>query len=112
MAQQNVGSNTSFTFEYAVTIIIVLVVCNTMLKKSPQMNAAVVLLIGLLIGYISLVVLNYVLPNINSVAYNVKQYYLYSVMSNFNDMGYFNIWPPILAVLVVFIILLYNKNLG
>lgn len=112
MVQQNVGSNTSFNFEYALTIIIILVVCNTMMKKSPEMNTGVVIVVGLLIGYISLIVLNKVVPNINAIAYNVKQYYLYSVMSNFNDMGYLNIWPPILAVLIIFIILLYNKNLG
>lgn len=112
MAQQPDGTNTSFSFEYALTIIIVLVVCGTMMKKAPQTNSAVVVLVGLLIGYISLVVINKLLPGINTFGYNIKQYYLYSVMSNFNDVGYFNVWPPILAVLIVFIILLYNKNLG
>jgi hypothetical protein len=51
-------------------------------------------------------------PKVNKTASNVKQYYGYVLTSNFNNMGYLNIWPPILAVLIIFIILLYNKNLG
>jgi len=112
MPSQNSGSNTSFNFEYALTIIIVLVVCNTLMKKSPQMNSAIVVIAGLLVGYISLLLINKLLPNINSFALSIKQYYSHAIMSNFNQLGYLNIWPPILAVLVVFIILLYNKNLG
>jgi hypothetical protein len=112
MPSQNLGSNTSFNFEYALTIIIVLVVCNTLMKKSPQMSSAIVVITGLLVGYISLLLINKLLPNINAFALSVKQYYSHAIMSNFNQLGYLNIWPPILAVLIIFIILLYNKNLG
>ena len=58
MPSQNMGSNTSFNFEYALTIIIVLVVCNTLMKKSPQMSSAIVVITGLLVGYISLLLIN------------------------------------------------------
>ena len=47
MPSQNLGSNNSFNFEYALTIIIVLVVCNTLMKKSPQMSSAIVVITGL-----------------------------------------------------------------
>ena len=112
MPSQNMGSNTSFNFEYALTIIIVLIVCNTLMKKSPQMSSAIVVITGLLVGYISLLLINKLLPNINSFALSIKQYYSHAIMSNFNQLGYLNIWHPILAVLIIFIILLYNKNLG
>jgi hypothetical protein len=112
MPSQNLGSNTSFNFQYALTIVIVLVVCNALMKKSPDMNSAIVVIAGLLVGYISLLIINNLLPNINAFALSIKQYYTQAIMSNFNQLGYLNIWPPILAVLIIFIILLYNKNLG
>jgi uncharacterized membrane protein YesL len=82
------------------------------MKKSPDMNSAVVVIAGLLVGYISLLLINNLLPNLNAFALSIKQYYTQAIMSNFNQLGYLNIWPPILAVLIIFIILLYNKNLG
>ena len=108
----NVNGNINFSFEYAVSIIIILVVCNILVKTNPQMNTIVVIILGLLVGYISLWVMNKVFPAVNKTASNVGQYYNYQFMNNFSNMGYIHVWPPILAVLVIFIILLYNKNLG
>ena len=112
MAIQNAGMNISFNFEYALTIIIVILVCNALMKRSPNMNSAIIVLAGLLVGYLSLIILNNLVPGLNRFMNNIKQYYAYSIMGRFNNMGYFNVWPPILAVLIIFIILLYNKNLG
>lgn len=106
------GTNINFSFQYAVSIITVLLVCNFLVKKSPQMNTVIVILAGLVVGYLSLLVINNVFPYLNTIAYNIYQYLAYEVLSNFNSMGYIHLWPPILAVLVIFIILLYNKNLG
>jgi hypothetical protein len=106
------GQNISFSFEYAVSLIVVLVVCNTLVKNSPQMNTVIVIIAGLIVGYLSLLVLNNVFPYLNNIAYSIYQYFAYEILSNFNSMGYIHLWPPILAVLVIFIILLYNKNLG
>jgi hypothetical protein len=108
----SIGQNTNFSFEYAVSIIVVLVVCNLLVKSNPQINSVIVIVAGLLIGYLSLLVMNTLFPAINSFANNVYQYYSLQVMSNFNNMGYLNIWPPILAVLIIFIVLLYNRQLG
>jgi ABC-type Fe3+-siderophore transport system permease subunit len=112
MAIQALGTNVNFTFEYALTLIIVILVCKALLQKTPEMNSLIVVIAGLVVGYLSLIVVNYLVPKLNKTASNVKQYYGYILTSNFNNMGYLNIWPPILAVLIIFIILLYNKNLG
>ena len=106
------GTNINFSFEYAVSIIIILVVCNALMKKNPNMNTAVIIILGLLVGYIALYIMNNFFPYINQIALNVSQYIQFSILTNFSSMGYMHIWPPILAVLVVFIVLLYNKNLG
>jgi hypothetical protein len=76
------------------------------------MNSIIVIITGLFVGYISLLFMNYLFPHINSTGSSVYQYYMYQVMNNFNSTGYLHIWPPILAVLLIFIVLLYNKNLG
>ncbi len=106
------GQNTNFTFEYAVSVVVVLVSCNYLLKNIPQMNSALVVIIGLLVGFASLMIMNTLFPKINTFGSNVYQYYSYQYLNNFNSMGYVHVWPPILAVLIIFIVLLYNRQLG
>lgn len=107
-----IPSNINFSFEYAISIVIILIVCNLLLKAAPRMNSIIVIIAGLFVGYVSLLFMNLVFPRINSLGSNLYQYYMYQTMNNFNSMGYLHIWPPILAVLLIFIVLLYNKNLG
>jgi len=107
-----IPSNINFSLEYAISIVIILVVCNLLVKTAPKMNTIIVIIAGLFVGYISLLVINNLFPYINSSGSSMYQYYMYQVMNNFNSMGYLHIWPPILAVLIIFIVLLYNKNLG
>ena len=106
------GQNINFSFEYAISVITVLVACNYILKTTPQMNSALVIIVGLFVGFISLFIMNNVFPSINSVGNNIYQYYYYQYLNNFNSMGYVHVWPPILAVLIIFIVLLYNRQLG
>jgi ABC-type Fe3+-siderophore transport system permease subunit len=106
------GQNINFSLEYALSIIVVLVVCNYLIKSSPQMNSFIVIIAGLLVGYISLLVINTLFPAINNVGSNGYQYYSYMFMNNFNNMGYMHVWPPILVVLIIFIVLLYSNQLG
>ena len=54
----SVTNNTDFSFEYAVSIIITLVVCSMTVKRSPQMNSFVIILLGLVVAYISLLLIN------------------------------------------------------
>lgn len=108
----SLGQNINFSFEYAASVIIILISCNFLLKSNPQMNSAIIIIAGLLIGYLSLLIMNTMFPAINNFANNVYQYYSLLIMNNFNNMGYFNVWPPILAVLIIFIVLLYNRQLG
>jgi hypothetical protein len=108
----NTGNNINFSFEYAVSIVVVLLVCNSLVKSNPAMNTMVVIIAGLVAGGCSLYVMNNFFPHINSLASSLYQYFAYQTMDNYNSMEYTQIWPPILAVLLIFVILLYNKNLG
>ena len=51
-------NSTNFSFEYIISIIIILVVCNLLTKNSPQMNSAIVILVGVVVGYLSLFLMN------------------------------------------------------
>ena len=102
----------SSSLEYIISLIIILVVVVFLIKKKPEMNVVVVIIIGLIIGYISVKILSYLMPEANKFTNNVYLYTTNKVMSDFNSTGYYHVWPPILAVLVVFIILLYNRQLG
>jgi hypothetical protein len=108
----NTGNNINFSFEYAVSIVVVLLVCNALVKSNPAMNTMVVIIAGLVAGGGSLFVMNNFFPHINAIAFSLYQYFSYQTMNNYNSMGYTQIWPPILAVLLIFVILLYNRNLG
>ena len=105
-------SNIDFSFEFAVTTIITLIVVTMMIRSNPDMSSIVVVVSGLVVAYISLMVVNFLFPQINKVASNVYQYIVYTIMTNFNNLGYLHVWPPIMAVLIIFVVLLYNRNLG
>ena len=108
----SVTNNTNFTFEYAVSIVVTLIVCSIAIQRSPKMNTFVVILLGLVVSYITLLIVNFIFPNINRFFNNLWNYITYMFMNNFNNTGYIHVWPPVLAVLIIFIVLLYTKNLG
>jgi hypothetical protein len=43
------ATNINFSFEYAVSIVVLLVVTNLLVKSSPQMNTVIVIIVGLVI---------------------------------------------------------------
>lgn len=106
------GSNINFSLEYVISVVVILVVCNLLIKSNPQMSSIIVLIVGLLVGFLTLLIMNTLFPALNSFGINLYQYMYTSSMGSFNDTGYMNVWPPILAILVIFIILLYNRQLG
>jgi len=106
------GNNIDFSFEYAVSIIITLFVMTMVTRRNPNISSIIIIISGLIIAYISLLIINFLFPRINEVAKNVWQYFVYSIMTSFNSIGFYHVWPPILAVFIIFVVLLYNRALG
>jgi hypothetical protein len=100
-----------FTLNYAISLIIVLTMCVYLMKSVPTLHPVLVIVIGLVVAYLFVTLINYTMPSFSSTTSNVSQYVEYSLYSNLNDLGYFNIWPPVLVVLLLFIILLYNGQI-
>lgn len=105
-------ANSGYAMEYFISLIIVLIIITILIKSSPTMNIFVVILIGLVIGFISLTFLNNFLPAITNASTNIFLYTTSQTMNDLNSTGYYHVWPPILAILIIFIILLYNRQLG
>ena len=78
------------------------------MKSLPSLHPVLVIVVGLVIAYLFIILINYIMPSFTTTTSNVSQYMEYSLYSNLNDLGYLNIWPPIFVVLLLFIILLYN----
>jgi ABC-type Fe3+-siderophore transport system permease subunit len=112
MAPPDSSKNINFSFEYAVSIIVVLLVCYILMKNNPQINTIIIIVAGLAVGYVTLFIMNNVFPNINKFFQDLFNYYTYQFTRNFDSMGYIHIWPPVFAILLIFIILLYNRQLG
>ncbi len=106
------NSNINFSLEYAISVVIILITCNLLITSNPNMNSMIIIIVALLVGYLSLMIMNNLFPKINELSNNIYQYAYVSSIGNFNNMGYMNIWPPILAILLIFIVLLYNRQLG
>jgi xanthine/uracil permease len=107
-----VNGNTRFTFQYIISLIVVLVVCDLIMKAQPHLHILVVILFGLVTGYITLFFLNNFFPYFTKFTNNLGRYFEYEILNNFTNMGYAHVWPPIMAILLVFIILLYGRFLG
>lgn len=105
-------TNLNFSGQYILSIIIILLVSTYLMKSAPQLNIFIVLLTGIVIGYISIIVVNFIFPSFNKSSATFYDYFMYYSMNNYNNTGYIHIWPPLLAVLVIFVILLYNRQLG
>ncbi len=106
-----ITDNLTITPEYGISLVVVILVVAMLMKKSPQMNTFLVVVIGVLVGYVFLLVVNNIFPYLNQWLTEIKGYFKYLLLNRFNNMGYFHIFPPILIVLILFIILLYNKNI-
>ena len=52
-----IPSNINFSLEYAISIVIILVVCNLLVKTAPRMSTIIVIIVGLFVGYISLLIM-------------------------------------------------------
>ncbi len=105
------SNDLKFTLNYVISLIIVLTVCVYLMKSVPTLHPILIVVIGILVAYLVISGINFIFPTFTSTSENVSQYMEYSLYSNFNDLGYLNVWPPLFAVMIIFIILLYNGQI-
>ena len=104
---------TTFNIEYIITVVLALLSAYLVQKGSPNASPFIVyFLVPLLVAYISLQIINAVFPALNVFGQEVKFYVSQKTLGQLNSMGYMQIFPPLFAVLILFFVLLYNRNLG
>lgn len=95
-----------FSLEYFISVVISLAVAYTL---SDNVNPIIrFFIVPISIAYLSLMVMNYSMPQINKVGQQVTTYVENRTLGEINSTNYFQIFPPILFVLIFFIVMIYN----
>ncbi len=73
------------------------------------MYLAIVAILALI--YIFVLFMNTLFPSINAVIRDFRQFLYYQYLSSSDSTGYIYVYPPLLVVFIIFVILLYNRNI-
>ncbi len=102
---------TTFSGEYVFSIICGLTSVYLVQNNAPKTHPLIkFFLIPILITYLVLLFLNTVAPQLNESTQKFNNYVKDRSNNSINSLGYIQIFPPLFAVLIIFIILLYNHN--
>ncbi len=103
---------TTFSLEYILSLLIALLATYGVSKASPDMSPIVsYVIVPLAVAYISLQILNSLLPGLNTAGARMSAYVENKTLGEINNMGYVQIFPPLLAVTVLVFVLLFTKHL-
>lgn len=85
-----------------------------MIQKSAPVTPAIVkfFLVPFVVIYVTASLLNLVFPHLNQYGQRIGGYVEIKALNQIANTGYINVYPVFGAVIVVFIVLLYNRNLG
>ena len=105
------SENTTFSGEYVFSVVCGLTSVYLIQRSAPRTHPLIkFFLIPLSITYLILLIVNTIAPNFNESTRKLKNYITDRTENNINSMGYIQIFPPLFAILIIFIILLYNRN--
>lgn len=106
-------SSTSFSTEYAISLIVALGSTYSIAQASPTLNPTITyVVIPLSVAYVTLQVLNYIMPGLNASGARVTTYVENKTLGQINRTGYIQIFPPLLAITILTFILLFSQNLS
>ena len=89
----------------------VILIVSTLMRKAPQLNLFVVMVIGILSGYVFLIISSSIFPHLQSTLNNWRQFMNHTYYEQTHETGYIYVYPPLLAVFILFIVLLYNRTI-
>lgn len=104
---------TNFSTEYIVSLLIALGATYAVAKASPTMSPWVTfVIVPLAVAYTTLKILNTVMPGLNTSGARISAYVENKTLGEINEMGYMQVFPPLMAVTILVFVLLFTKNLG
>lgn len=105
------SDNTTFSGEYIFSVVCGLTSVYLIQRSAPRTHPLIkFFLIPLSVTYLILLIVNTIAPNINNTFKKFTNYITDRTENNINSMGYIQIFPPLFAILIIFVILLYNHN--
>jgi hypothetical protein len=105
-------AETTFSLEYILSLLIALTSYYFINLLAPNSLVWLKIFAGLFFGYLSLLIFNSVLPSMNKFGYTIYTYMYGKVRTGINYLDYLYIFPPLFVVLIIFIVLLYSRQLG
>lgn len=103
----------TFNLEYVVSIAIAMFCAWLVHSGSPTISPFITFfVIPLLVAYLAIQFINFTFPRINQFGSEADFYIKQKTYSTLNSMNYIQIFPPLMAVLILFFIMLYNRNLS
>lgn len=106
------AGQTHFTTEYIFSLLVALLATYAVAKASPGLNPMVTyVVVPLAVSYTVLQIANAVLPGLNRTGARVSAYVENKTLGEINNMGYIQVFPPLLAVTVLVFVLLFTNKL-
>lgn len=104
---------TTFNLTYLISMSAGLMAGYLVNSANPYASKVVAFfIVPLIVAYFVLIMINSLAPWINQYGYNLRSYVEDKSLGAVAGMGYIEIFPPLFAIFIVFIILLYAGNLG
>jgi len=104
---------TSFNLEYFISVAAGLTAGFLVHRAEPRTNSVIkFFIVPLTVAYFMLVLINSVMPSLNQYGNDVRMFVENKTLGQINNLGYIEMFPPLFAVLIIFLVLLYNGNMG
>lgn len=103
---------TKFNIEYIISLLAALFSSYMIYRVNQNVHPLITFVfIPLLVAYLVIFIINNVFPRINAIGNSIRNYIEDLTMTTIDTTSYYHIFPPLLFVLLLFIILLYSGKL-
>ena len=101
-----------FSGEYIVSLLAALLATYGITKANPQLNPMITyVVIPLAVSYSVLQLINSIYPGLNKSTSKITAYVENKTLGEINNMGYIQVFPPLLGITILVFVLLFTHNL-
>jgi predicted Na+-dependent transporter len=98
---------------FMISFILSLIITYFIYKMYPEGNKVVlIILVPTFLTFLLYSTMSAIFPTVNEYYEKVSDYGTSTVTRNMNSMGFYQIYPPVLFVLLLFVIFLYQRRMG
>ena len=100
---------TLFNFSYFLSMLITLITIYVLhIRFSDFPNVVIYFIIPMTVSYLSLLLLNLLFESTDEITDNVIDYIQNEYIETVRKTGYYNVFPPFVIFLLIFIVILYK----